>query len=567
MGVWSVGIVDSGVVDEFESIYGPSLYSYNHYDGNSDTDGGRASSHGTYLAQSVEFTNAALERIDLQIASTNEDHISPDAVISAFGQLSALHDAGWHIGAVNTSWGSSTLNSAYVAGIDSLAERGVYVVAAAGNGGNSSTFEVPIYPAVLSNVIAVGSHDGAGNPSSFSRNYPGYVTVLADGEDYPEAGLNGTSFSAPQVSAGVATVQALADAALERRLSFSETVDVLQQGGGATLSNPDPADGTTRYYLFDQDGSVNYFLSRYLDSEFTGYEYMATYGDIASVYAGDPAGARSHLIGTGVYEGREVGFDGLEYIASHGDLIQAFGATRESGALHYLDAGQAEGRGVSFDGESYLAAHSDLQAAFGNDVAAATRHYISSGYYEGRATGGTASGEVIDPSTGTDTITPAVSEGSSDLPSNSSTSGYVGVDQSVTGTISLYDHDWFRTDLTAGQTVIIEARGAASGGGTLYDPELYVRDSSGNLVAYDWDSGAGYDSYLRYTPTQSGTYYLDVDGYYYYTGSYTLSVDDASGNPTATLAEDHGDRIAPTGPTSDDLVWAQHGSSTVDGLL
>jgi len=559
MGVWAVGIVDSGVVDEFEAVHGASLYAYDFYYGNSDTDGGRTSSHGTYVAQSVEYTNPALERIDLQISSNSESYLSAGAATS--GQLSSLHDQGWHIGAVNISWGRSSYDSSYVAQIDALAARGIHVVAAAGNGGTSASFEVPIYPAALGNVISVGSHDGAGNPSNFSQNHPGYVHVLADGEDYPGAGIGGTSFAAPQVSAGVATVQALTDAALERRLSFDETVDVLQQGGGATLSNPDPADGTTRYYLFDHDGSVNYFLSRYLDTEFSGYEYMASYGDIASVYAGNTAGARDHLTGTGVYEGREVGFDGLEYIASHGDLIQAFGAARETGALHYLNAGQAEGRGVSFDGTSYLAAHADLQAAFGGDVAAATRHYISSGYYEGRATGGTTSG-------GTDTTTtPAVSEGSSDLPGDSSTSGYVGVGQSVTGTISLYDRDWYRTELTAGQTVIIEARGYASGGGTLYDPELYVRDSSGNLLAYNWDSGAGYDAYLAYTPSQSGTFYLDVDGYSYYTGSYTLSVTSASSNRPAALAADDGDRAAPAGFTADELAWQAPASTSLDGLV
>ena len=563
MGVWSVGIVDSGVVDEFEAVHGTSAYSYDFYYGHSDTDGGRTTSHGTYVAQSVEYTNAALDRIDLQISSNSGYYLSTSAAVSAFGQTAALHDAGWHIGAVNVSWGGSALNSSYVSGINSLADRGIFTVAAAGNGGSSSAFEVPIYPAALSNVIAVGSHNGAGNPSGFSQNYPGYITVLADGEGYPEAGVDGTSFAAPQVAAGVATVQALADAALERRLSFSEAVDVLQQGGGATLSSPDPADGVTRYHLFDQNGSVNYFLSRYFDTEFTGYEYMASYGDIASVFAGNPAGARGHLIGTGVYEGREVGFDGLEYIASHGDLIQAFGAARETGALHYLNAGQAEGRGVTFDGASYLAANADLQAAFGGDVAAATRHYIASGYYEGRATTGTSSG-----TGGTTTTAPsAVSEGSSDLPANTSTSGYVGVGQSATGFISLYDRDWFRTELTAGQTVIIEARGSASGGGSLYDPELYLRNSGGGLVIYNWDSGDGFDAYLRYTPSQSGTYYLEVDGYYYYTGSYTLSVTGGSGNRPAALTGEDGDRITPAGLTADDLAWLQPGSTTVDGLI
>ena len=69
--------------------------------------------------------------------------------------------------------------------------------------------------------------------------------MLADGENFPVAGSDGTSFAAPQVAAGVATVQALADTALEQRLTFDEVVDVLQQGGAAALSAPDPANGVT----------------------------------------------------------------------------------------------------------------------------------------------------------------------------------------------------------------------------------------------------------------------------------------------------------------------------------
>ena len=86
-------------------------------------------------------------------------------------------------------------------------------------------------------------------------------------------------------------------------------------------------------------------------------------------------------------------------------------------------------------------------------------------------------------------------------------------------------------------------------------------------MTYNWDSGAGFDAYLRYTPSQSGPYYLEVDGYYYYTGSYTLSVTGGSGNRPAALTGEDGDRITPAGLTADDLAWLQPGSTTVDGLI
>jgi len=558
MGVWSLAILDSGVVNETEALYGANASEWDFYYGDSDTDGGRTTSHGSLVAQVAEQTNSALERIDLQVMS-NGGSVGATATINAISHLSNLHDAGWHIGAVNLSWGGSLAYSPLAAGLTNLAARGIVAVAAAGNSGSHSGLEAPIYPAAYSNVIAVGSHDGSGNPTSFSNNHPSYIHVLADGENMPGAGISGTSFAAPQVAAGVATVQALADAALERRLTFGETVDVLQQGGGATQSNVDPANGSSRYYLFDHGRSLDYFLRSYLDPQFSGYEYMASYGDLEAAFAGNPGAARAHLLSTGVYEGREVGFDGLEYIASHGDLIGAFGANRELGALHYLGSGRAEGRTTSFDGESYLAANADLRAAFGTNVAAATRHYITNGYYEGRPTSGTVS------SPGTT----AVSEGASDLPAGTGTPGYVGVGASASGTIaSSTDRDWFRTDLTAGQTVIIEARGSASGGGTLYDPDVYLRGSSGAVLTYDWDSGAGYDARLVYRAAQSGTFFIDVDGFLS-TGSYTVSVT-ASGSSQvvpAALAEASDRDQLPADLEPLDLAWAVGPSSSVDGIL
>lgn len=560
MGVWSVGIVDSGVVDEVEALYGANAYEWDFYYGHSETDGGRATSHGSVVAQAIEQTNSALERVDLQIAPNSGAFLSLAAADSAFNRLITLHDQGWHIGAVNTSWGSTSLYSGYVPEIDALAARGVFLVAASGNSGSNGSLETPAYPAVLGNVISVGSHDGAGNPSYFSNNHPSYVHVLADGENFPSNGDIGTSFAAPQVSASVATVQAMADAVLDRRLTFAETVDVLQQGGAATLSNPDPANGVSRYYLYNHAGSVDHFLRNYLDPQFSGYEYMASYGDIEAVFNGNPGAARAHLINTGVYEGREVSFDGLEYIASHGDLIRAFGANRELGALHYLGGGRAEGRATSFDGDSYLAANADLRAAFGTNSALASRHYITNGYYEGRPTTGYDAGPAP----------AAVSEGSTDLAAGTSTAGYVGVGQSATGSIgSSADRDWFKTSLTAGQTVIIEARGSASGGGTLYDPDVYLRNSSGLLVTYNWDSGAGFDARLVYRATQTGTYYLDVDGFSIYTGSYTVSVTASSSSQasTAPLAEFQDRGSAFDAGDGVDLAWAAGYSSSVDGIL
>jgi hypothetical protein len=380
---------------------------------------------------------------------------------------------------------------------------------------------MPSYPARFDNVISVGSHDGLGNPSSFSQNRSGGVHVLADGEDFPGPGQDGTSYAAPQVAAGVTTVQALADTTLERRLTFDEVVDVLQQGGAADLSAPDPASAVTRYHLFDFNDSVSYFTEKYMDPNFSAREYMASYSDIETVFGDDLNGARSHLINTGVYEGRKVDFDGMEYIASHKDLIRAFGANREAGAAHFLTSGRGEGRSTTFDGADYLASHADLRAAFGTDGAAASKHYINNGFSEGRWT------------------TPSVSEGYWDLPGSRYTSGLLPVHGSVTGTISSrYDQDWYKITLTKGQTVTFDLEGQEGGGGTLLDPLVRLFNGSGQHIAHNDDGGYGLGSKLVYTASSSGNYFISAGSYaswwHHDTGTYKLTA--TSGNNSLSAA-------------------------------
>ncbi|WP_323796631.1 S8/S53 family peptidase [Nisaea sp.] len=541
MGVWSVGIVDSGVTNETEAVYGPNLYEYDFYYRNSDTDGWRTTSHGSDVAQSVEQTNGALERIDLQITSNSEYYLSTSAINNALSQIGTLHDSGWHIGAYNMSFGSpySSWTSPFQAQIDALAGRGIFGVASSGNGGTAAGFENPTYPAGLSNVISVGSHDGSGNPSWFSQNSPSTVHVLADGENFPGVGDDGTSFAAPQVAATVTTVQALVEGVTSDRLSFGQTIDVLQLGGAGPQSEVDPANGATTYFLHTHQGSVDYALSTYVDPHFSGLEYIASFSDLEAAFGRDAGAARTHYIQAGVYEGRTVEFDGLEYVASHADLIGALGTNRAAAAAHYLDAGRAEGRTTTFDADNYMRANPDLATAFGGNDDLATRHYIANGFNEGRAT----------------TLTQQpVSEGATDLPRSTNTYGSVGVGQSVTGEIGQKgDRDWFRTELNTGEAVAIRIRGSSTGGGTLEDPYLQVRGAETGIRVADNDSGEGKDSYLVYTPTASDSHYIEVSGLFSGTGTYTIEVSRASNATLAELADGSSPFDPGKAPSSDDI--------------
>jgi len=104
------------------------------------------------------------------------------------------------------------------------------------------------------------------------------------------------------------------------------------------------------------------------------------------------------------------------------------------------------------------------------------------------------------------------------------------------------DRDWFRVDLRGGvdYTVTVETTG---------DSTLGVFDASGAQVAFnDDDPQGGLDSRLSLTPSQSGTYGIEVRAYGSGTLSYVLRAtpDKASSGtaPPQPVGDDHGDDAA-----------------------
>ncbi|HEX6015266.1 MAG TPA: S8 family serine peptidase [Geminicoccaceae bacterium] len=420
---WSVAILDDGITNALQARLGkPAAYEWDYYFGTADTDEGIADTHGDRVALSALAVSSAFDLDDLKVASAANGEYPYDRIEQALDYL--LASGGSEIGAVNMSFRGTVFPSQFADEIGELAGRGVLTVAAAGNGGTRQALESPSYPAALANVIAVGSHDGSGRPSPFSQGGPG-VDLLADGEDMPGPGLNGTSFAAPRVAATVTHVQAIVEGLTGTRLSVGQMIDALQLGGAGPRSSPDPADGTTRYFLHDHAGSLDYAWSRYGGTptlaleyvashpdliaalgashragrlhfenhgsieergiSFDGLDYVASYDDLVGTFGADARAGAGHYIGYGSGEGRAVLFDGLQYIASYGDLIAAFGPDREAGSPHYIAWGAAEGRQRDeFDAPQYLANYADLQAAFGADEQAAATHFITFGYAEGR---------------------------------------------------------------------------------------------------------------------------------------------------------------------------------------
>lgn len=128
---------------------------------------------------------------------------------------------------INLSLGGEYYSAIEADAIQSAVEKGITVVASAGNDGNDSY----TYPASYENVISVGSISKEEQRSFFS-NYNDRVDLVAPGEDILTTGLGyftkyeyitGTSAAAPLVSGIVSLLKAV-----EPALSPSEIFDLMQ---------------------------------------------------------------------------------------------------------------------------------------------------------------------------------------------------------------------------------------------------------------------------------------------------------------------------------------------------
>ncbi len=117
-----------------------------------------------------------------------------------------------------------------------------------------------------------------------------------------------------------------------------------------------------------------------------------------------------------------------------------------------------------------------------------------------------------------------------DFSADTTTTGTAPVGGSAKGALEVPgDHDWFKVQLTAGVPYTIDLKGDPAGsGGLLLDPSMELFDSSSQLIASNNDAGNSLNSEIKYTPTTSGTYYIDAGSPMFedFTGSYRVSVSD-----------------------------------------
>lgn len=205
----TVAVIDTGVCMNHEDLEGRVLDNgYDFVDNDDDPDD--VFGHGCSVAGII----AANIDNGIGIAGfANNSSILPIRVLGPNGSGSMADVAKGIVYAadngadiINLSLGSFVGSQAEKDAIDYAVNAGVLVIASAGNSGGT----LPGYPARYDNVVAVGAIDSDGSRSSFSNKGgdiwgPGRDIHTIYLNDTYKA-LNGTSFSAPYVSAMAAVL-------------------------------------------------------------------------------------------------------------------------------------------------------------------------------------------------------------------------------------------------------------------------------------------------------------------------------------------------------------------------
>ncbi|WP_394729212.1 M10 family metallopeptidase C-terminal domain-containing protein [Altererythrobacter sp. GH1-8] len=147
------------------------------------------------------------------------------------------------------------------------------------------------------------------------------------------------------------------------------------------------------------------------------------------------------------------------------------------------------------------------------------------------------------------------------IPASTATTETLAPGSAVTSSIDTgSDQDWFRINLTAGETYTFTVY---LPGGGLQDSTLTLRNSTGGLITTndDANTGAGlYYSEITFTAPTTGTYYLDVGSWSTLTGQYYLSSsrpnnDDVGGSVAGSAAFTLGSTVNSTLNVTGDRDW------------
>lgn len=236
----TVVVIDSGWSPAWESA-ARIVYQHDFANNDADARNPNADTHGALVTSSILSQAPDLDIVALKVIPDNTSTASGSAIEQAL-QWVVAHASDYNVVGVNLSLAGGSATSEMTTLLSdelaSLAAKRVLVSAAAGNAGQNGTATDVSYFAADHNTICVSASGGDGTMPGWAQRNPGITDLCADGTDIRLTDLagrtvtaNGSSFSAPSVTAAVALAQQEAIALRGSALTQDEFLSLARQTG------------------------------------------------------------------------------------------------------------------------------------------------------------------------------------------------------------------------------------------------------------------------------------------------------------------------------------------------
>ena len=546
---YAVVVIDSGF-DLDHPFFGPDsdnngisdriVYQQDFTDeGDGSADSRYSAAHGTNVASITASSDSQYDGI-----APGADIIVLQVLTAQAGQFGWLEKAlqwvvdnadAYNIAAVNMSLGDGSNGNALTGkyGVDDqlarLEQQGVITVASAGNSYGSYQREGAGYPAIDPSTIAVGAvfdagtsgqmrwsdvtvyNAGADRLTPFTQRSTEVVDIFAPGATIYGAapgggvgGMTGTSQAAPVVTGAAVLAQQLANEVLGRSLTMDEFNTAIRASAVTITDGDDESDSVANtgkdYFRIDIEAMGQYIKAM------AGGESPAPVVDDGNESISE---AVSIAVGADHNGDIEVSFDKDWYSLSlEAGVKYTFSMTGQTLSDPFLSLHAASGTAIADNDNSNGGRNSEIVYTPSKDglyYLNAQASWDGTGTYKIGVTG--VAQEIVNDIAGDSTTTAVLTD------SQSSTIDFGG------------DKDWFKVSLQTGNSYTFDVKGVGAGTGTLADGQVSLFTSSGQLVGFDDDSGAGADASLVFQPSSSGDYYVEVAAYdNSELGSYTVQM-------------------------------------------